>query len=140
MKQSQIQHQRGGNGRSLPHAAILLILTVVALIALFRGAFPSRSIASTSEIVSVKSIVGVRQVPDEYPTIQAAVDAALYGETILVAAGIYHERVSINEKKITLRGIAGDARAQIVGDDRIGPILKITGAGSTGCEFEQCDI
>ena len=137
MKQSQIQHQRGGNGRSLPHAAILLILTVVALIALFRGAFPSRSIASASEIVSVKSIVGVRQVPEEYPTIQAAVDAASYGETILVAAGIYHERVSINEKKITLRGIAGDARAQIVGDDRIGPILKITGAGSTGCEFEH---
>ena len=86
MKQSQ--QQRGGNGRSLPHAAILLILTLVALITLFRGAFPSQSIASTSEIVSVKSIVGVRQVPSEYATIQDAVNAALYGETILIAAGI----------------------------------------------------
>lgn len=135
MKQSQ--QQRGGNGRSLPHAAILLILTLVALTTLFRGAFPSRSIASTSEIVSVKSIVGVRQVPSEYATIQDAVNAALYGETILIAAGIYHERVSINEKKITLRGIDGDARAQIAGDGRMGPILQITGLASTGCEIEH---
>ncbi len=140
MKQSQSQHKRGGNGRSLPHAAILLILTVVALTTLFRGTFPSRLNASTSEILLVKPIAGVRQVPGEYPTIQAAVNAASYGETVLVASGIYHERISISEKKITLRGIEGEARPQIVGDDRIGPILKITGAGSTGCEFENLSL
>ena len=118
MKQSL--RQRGGSGRSLPHAAILLILLVVTGGLFFRGIFPSQSEASTSDLLLVTPIAGVRQVPGEYLTIQAAVDAAQYGETVLIAPGVYHERVSINGKKITLRGIDGELRAQIVGDGRQG--------------------
>ena len=39
-----------------------------------------------------------------YATIQAAVDAAVNGDTILIAAGTYREQVSINGKDITLQG------------------------------------
>ena len=44
------------------------------------------------------------QVPGEYPTIQAAVDAAYSGDTILVAPGTYQENIRIqgNDKIITL--------------------------------------
>lgn len=138
MKQSL--RQRGGSGRSLPHAAILLTLLVVTGGVFFRGMFVSQSKASITAALSVTPIAGVRQVPGEYLTIQAAVDAALYGETVLVAPGVYHERVSINGKKITLRGVDGELRAQIVGDGRQGPILHIFGAGSAGSAFGHLAI
>ena len=39
-----------------------------------------------------------------FATIQAAVDAAVNGDTILIAAGTYREQVSISGKDITLQG------------------------------------
>ena len=39
-----------------------------------------------------------------YATIQAAVDAAVNGDTILIAAGTYREQVSISGKDISLQG------------------------------------
>ena len=45
------------------------------------------------------------KVPLHYPTIQAAVDAAVAGDTILIAPGIYEELVTIDEKTdITIKG------------------------------------
>ena len=43
-------------------------------------------------------------VPDEYPTIQEAVNAAGDGDTIRVRAGIYIEEVVIQSKSISLIG------------------------------------
>jgi len=45
------------------------------------------------------------RVPGEYPTIQAAVDAAGGGDLILIAPGTYHEIITVKRKKnVILRG------------------------------------
>jgi hypothetical protein len=48
-----------------------------------------------------------RDVPREYPTIQAAVDAAQPGDLVRIAPGVYHEQVTVpaNKRDIVLRGL-----------------------------------
>ena len=46
----------------------------------------------------------VWHVPADYPTIQAAVDAAAEGDTILVAPGVYSENVVVSTSRLALRG------------------------------------
>lgn len=133
----QILRTRGGQGRTLPHAAILLCFVCIAAGSFFRGAFTSTTSASLGEALTINLIAGVRQVPQEYPTIQAAINAAHYGETVLVSPGIYHERLSIDGKKITVRCVDATGSARIVGNGRIGPIMHVSGLGSTGTKLEN---
>ena len=46
-----------------------------------------------------------RNVPSEYPTIQAAVDAADPGDLVLIDEGVYKETVKVNTPGLTLRGV-----------------------------------
>ncbi len=46
-----------------------------------------------------------RLVPDDYPTIQAAVDAASPGDLVLIDRGTYREEVRVTTPGITLRGV-----------------------------------
>lgn len=47
----------------------------------------------------------VREVPQQYPTIQAAVDAASPGDLVLIDRGVYRETVSVTTPGLTLRGV-----------------------------------
>ncbi len=49
----------------------------------------------------------VLHVPADYPTIQAAVAAAANGDTVLVAPGIYYEKVNLLTKQLTIASEEG---------------------------------
>ena len=42
--------------------------------------------------------------PADFPTIQAAVNAATAGDLVLIAKGVYHEAVDVKTPGITIRG------------------------------------
>ena len=44
-------------------------------------------------------------VPEEYPTIQAAVDKARVGDLVLVSPGVYEESVKVDQEQIVIRGL-----------------------------------
>ena len=52
------------------------------------------------------------QVPSEHKTIQAAIDASVPGDVIVVAAGTYKERIQLKEK-VTVRSAGDDAKGKL---------------------------
>ena len=64
----------------------------------------------TGALEPVETATGVtRHVPQEYPSIQTAVDAAAPGDMVLVSEGIYKEEVIVTTPSITLRGVDRNA-------------------------------
>jgi hypothetical protein len=55
-------------------------------------------------------------VPATQPTIQAAIEAAVAGDTVVVAPGTYHERIDFKGKAIEVKSSAGPATTIIDGD------------------------
>lgn len=54
-------------------------------------------------------------VPADQPTIQAAIDAAQNGDTVVVAPGTYNENLNIQSKSITVRSDKGAAQTIVDG-------------------------
>jgi hypothetical protein len=71
----------------------------------------------------------ILHVPVDYPTIQAAVDAARPGQMILIAPGAYREAVRVNTPDITIRG-----------EDRNRVILDGKHQLSSGIEIEADNV
>lgn len=60
---------------------------------------------STSVDTTAAAARGTITVPDDYATIQAAVDAAAAGDLILVEPGTYNEAVNVTTDNLTIRGL-----------------------------------
>jgi len=75
----------------------------------------------------------VINVPDDQPTIQAAVDAARPGDLILIAPGTYNEAVNVETENLTIRGLD---RNEVVldGNFELENGIRILGAGGVVVE------
>jgi hypothetical protein len=79
--------------------------------------------AQASVVFRVVSVIDtIIRVPSELPTIQAAIDAAVNGETVLVAPGTYVETINFRGKSITVTSEQGPEQTIIDGAGR-GPVV-----------------
>jgi len=91
------------------------------------------------------------RVPQDYATIQEAIDAAVSGETITVASGIYHEHIGI-DKPLWLVGesrnttiIDGDGENRVIvvikaSRVRLGGFMVRNGAGGILLEYSNNSV
>ena len=75
-----------------------------------------------------KSLAATLQVPADYPTIQAAVDAAHSGDLLVVSPGIYNESVLISGKDI------------LISRKETGVVMINAGLSDIGVKVENCRI
>ncbi len=66
----------------------------------------------------------IRRVPQDYPTVQAAINASVDGDTVLVSAGTYVEQIDFLRKDITVESVDGS-------------ISTILDGGGTGVAVEM---
>jgi parallel beta-helix repeat protein len=106
-------------------ARILFYLAVVAALVLI--ALPQVGMVAAK-------YVGTIYVPDDYPTIQQAVDNATEGDTIIVRDGTYHENVDVN-KPLTIQSENGTANCVISAADPDTHAIEVTANWVSIAEF-----
>jgi len=78
-------------------------------------------------VFATNSSAGTLQVPNDYPTIQEAVDASEPGDTIIVASGLYRlssGNLYISKKSLTLKSAKG-ARDTIIEGRGGNPVITL---------------
>ncbi len=75
-----------------------------------------------------------RDVPDDYPTIQSAVDAADPGDLVLIGPGVYKESVTVTTPGLTLRGTD---RNEVILDGELTRENGIFVSGADGVAIEN---
>ena len=89
------------------------------------GQATQTQLSNIVEVVAEPSSGDVLQVPSEFSTIQAAIDASSDGDIVQVADGRYHEAINFKRKKITVRGNTTSPTSCIIDgikEDGSGPV------------------
>jgi len=106
---------RGEVGVKRLISALVLVMLMVSMFALAFSAKPARSSPATITV------------PDDYSTIQAAINAASSGDTVYVKAGTYRENVVVGSKALSLVG--ENPQSTIIDGGGTGDGIRITGDG-----------
>ncbi len=74
-------------------------------------------------LLSLSAMGKTIHVPADQPTIQAGINAAVSGDTVLVSAGTYYENINFNGKAITVTSASGPAATVIDGSKGNSPAV-----------------
>ena len=75
------------------------------------------------------------EVPAEFPTIQAAIDASVNGDVVLVSPGTYNERILFGGREIEVRSTDGPDVTILDGGD-VGPVVRMIDGEGPGTLLE----
>jgi hypothetical protein len=75
-------------------------------------------------------------VPGDHPTIQGAIDAAQSGDTVLVAAGDWVERLDLGAKALRLASSAGPVATRILGGGQPGTLVRMSAPPTGQAQLE----
>ena len=105
-----------------------LFVTLIALFLIFSQLQVFQAVCV--QLVEVKQVKQVNSsstiyVPDDYPTIQEAINAASPGDTIIVREGTYYENLVVNVSGIVLRSEMG-AEKTIIDGNFTGTVVEIS--------------
>ncbi len=79
----------------------------------------------------------VIHVPDDYPTLQEAIDAATSGFEIIARPGVYRENINFKHKNVTLRSTdptdAGVVAGTVIDGGRAGTVVRFGGTEDESC-------
>jgi hypothetical protein len=87
-------------------------------------------LASFALTTVVSAAAATIHVPDDQPTIQAGIDAACAGDTVLVACGTYYEHDIQMKPGVCLRSVTGYPDCVVVNAQQIGRVMSCPYAGS----------
>src|ERR1700722_6675739 len=73
------------------------------------------TVVCTCLLFSLPVMGKVIHVPADQPTIQAGINAAATGDTVLVSSGTYYENINFNGKAITVTSASGPGATVIDG-------------------------
>ncbi|GAB2745070.1 right-handed parallel beta-helix repeat-containing protein [Kitasatospora kifunensis] len=107
-----------------------MLVRLSALVAAVALAATGCSSSSGSASADAKHPAGtVLRVPQDFHTVQQAVDVARSGDTVLIGSGVYRESVQVTKPDVVLRGT--DRNAVVFdGGVRLVNGITVTGAGS----------
>ena len=77
-------------------------------------------------LVPVHASGAILYVPDEYPTIEGGLDAAVNGDLVMVAPGTYFETIAFPAKVITLQSMEG-AESTVIDGNLAGTVISFVG-------------
>jgi hypothetical protein len=81
------------------------IVAVVALFVITAAVVACSSSDDESSSSTTEAVGATLRVPDDHPTIQAAVDAAAPGDMVLISPGVYNEGVIVQTDNLVIRGL-----------------------------------
>ena len=120
------------NKRSRAKFVILLLLTLLFII---DSSFNSKTdlLAKETQTYGIDKSSFIITVPDDYSTIQQAIDAASPGDVIYVKSGVYYEKIDVYKSDLVIMG--EDRKSTIIDGDGNGPVVRISANNVTFTNF-----